>query len=454
MASEWSMCTAGEIAATARNALVGGPFGSNLVSADYVESGVPVIRGQNMGSRWISGDFAFVSEDKALSLQSNLARPGDIVFTQRGTLGQVCLVPFGRFDKYLLSQSQMKLTPDSLRADSLFLYYLFSSEEQQDYIRQHAIQTGVPHTNLGILRDTPLLLPTIEEQRAIAHILGTLDDKIELNRKRNETLEAMARALFQSWFVDFDPVRAKAEGRDTGLPAHIADLFPDSFEDSELGPLPVGWKAMRVEDVSERIAMGPFGSSIKVETFVDAGVPVISGQHLRGFMLEDSVFNFITEKHAQRLAKAQVRRGDVVFTHAGSIGQAAFIPEESLYERYVISQRQFFMRCNHSFVTPSFIALYFGTDGGRHKLLANTSSSGVPSIARPVSYLRTIFIPVPPSAILRQFEFLTAPLLSKYRKNQDNNTSLTQLRDSLLPKLISGEIRVGRAERLIVEAGV
>ncbi len=166
-----------------------------------------------MGSRWVSGDFAFVSEEKALSLQSNLARSGDIVFTQRGTLGQVSLVPSGKFERYLLSQSQMKLTPDNNRADLLFLYYVFSSEEQQDYVRQHAIQTGVPHTNLGILRDTPFLLPTIEEQRAIAYILGTLDDKIELNRRMNETLEAMARALFQSWFVDFDPVRAKAAAR-------------------------------------------------------------------------------------------------------------------------------------------------------------------------------------------------------------------------------------------------
>ena len=109
-----------------------------------------------------------------------------------------------------------------------------------------AIANGRPHTNLGILRGQMPALPPLDEQRAIAHILGTLDDKIELNRRMNETLEAMARALFKSWFVDFDPVRAKAEGRDPGLPKPLADLFPDSFEDSELGEIPKGWEVRRL----------------------------------------------------------------------------------------------------------------------------------------------------------------------------------------------------------------
>ena len=241
MVGEWQEVTVSEVAESTRNALVGGPFGSNLVSSDYVESGVPVIRGQNMGARWVGGDFAYVTPSKAASLEANIARPGDIVFTQRGTLGQVSLVPERPFERYLVSQSQMKLTVDRGIADPLFLYYVFCSAEQQEHIRQHAIQTGVPHTNLGTLRATPVSLPPLPEQRTIAHILGTLDDKIELNRRMNETLGAMAQALFKSWFVDFDPVRAKAEGRDSGVPQPLADLFPDSFEDSELGEIPMGW---------------------------------------------------------------------------------------------------------------------------------------------------------------------------------------------------------------------
>jgi type I restriction enzyme S subunit len=208
-------CTVSELAAQTRNSLVGGPFGSDLVSKDYVPTGVPVIRGTNMGhGRWVDGEFAYVTPEKAESLSSNCAKPGDIVFTQRGTLGQVALVPKKGADRYLISQSQMKLTVDAEKADPMFRYYIFSSAEQQDYIRQNAIQTGVPHTNLGILRNTPLTLPPLAKQKGIAAVLGALDDKIELNRRMNATLEAMARALFQSWFVDFDPVRAKLDGRE------------------------------------------------------------------------------------------------------------------------------------------------------------------------------------------------------------------------------------------------
>ena len=208
--TEWIEATIEDIVAPSRNALVGGPFGSNLVSRDYVSEGVPVIRGQNMGSRWIAGDFVFVTPQKAKSLEANLARPSDIILTQRGTLGQVSLVPSASFKRYLVSQSQMKVTVNREIADPLFFYYVLSSAEQQAYVRQNAIQTGVPHTNLGILRATPVPVPPLNEQRAIAHILGTLDDKIECNRRMNATLEAMARTLFKSWFIDFDPVHAKA----------------------------------------------------------------------------------------------------------------------------------------------------------------------------------------------------------------------------------------------------
>ena len=283
MGGEWRESIVGEIASPVRNALVGGPFGSNLVSRDYVDAGVPVIRGQNMGGRWVSGEFAYVTDTKADSLDANLARPGDIVFTQRGTLGQVSVVPAGKFDRYLVSQSQMKLTVNCELADPMFIYYVFSTAEQQDYIRQNAIQTGVPHTNLGILRGTPVPLPSLPEQRAIAHILGTLDDKIELNRRMNETLEAIAWVLFKSWFVDFDPVRAKAEGRDPGLPQPLADLFPDSFEESELGEIPRGWKVGSVDDEFT----STMGQSPPGETYNEAGegLPFYQGRSDFGFRL-------------------------------------------------------------------------------------------------------------------------------------------------------------------------
>ena len=174
--SEWPTATIEDIAAESPNALVGGPFGSNLVSRDYVPEGVPVIRGQNMGDRWVAGQFVFVTPEKAETLRANLARPGDIILTQRGTLGQVSLVPCS-LACCLVSQSQMKVTVSREIADPLFFYYVLSSAEQQDHVRRNAIQTAVPHTNLGILRSTPIQIPPLDEQRAVAHILGSLDDK-------------------------------------------------------------------------------------------------------------------------------------------------------------------------------------------------------------------------------------------------------------------------------------
>ena len=196
---EWKSSTVRGLASSARNAIVGGPFGSDLVSRDYVEHGVPVIRGQNMSGQWVSGTFVFVTPAKAKSLEANLARPGDIVFTQRGTLGQVSLVPGKPFESYLVSQSQMKLSVNREVADPLFFFYVFTSEKQQELISGGTIQTGVPHINLGILRDIPVQLPPLPEQRAIAGALSDVDELIgsldQLIAKKRDLKQAAMQCL-------------------------------------------------------------------------------------------------------------------------------------------------------------------------------------------------------------------------------------------------------------------
>jgi type I restriction enzyme S subunit len=190
-----------DIAARRANATVGGPFGSDLVAKDYVDSGVPVIRGQNMGHRYVSGEFAFVSPAKAKALQANLARPSDLVFTQRGTLGQVALVPTGPYKEYLISQSQMKLTLDCGAAAPGYVHQYFASALGQKQILDSAIQTGVPHTNLGILRNYAVPMPRrVDEQDAIAAALTDADaliDSLEqlLTKKRQIKQGAMQELL-------------------------------------------------------------------------------------------------------------------------------------------------------------------------------------------------------------------------------------------------------------------
>jgi type I restriction enzyme S subunit len=438
MADEWRELTVGEIAAPERNALVGGPFGSNLVSSDYVDAGVPVIRGQNMGGRWVAGEFAYVTDAKAESLKANLARPGDIIFTQRGTLGQVSVVPSARIDRYLVSQSQMKLTVNRKLADPLFLYYVFSTAEQQDYIRQNAIQTGVPHTNLGILRGTPILLPPLPEQRSIAHILGTLDDKIELNRRMNATLEAMARALFQSWFVDFDPVRAKAEGRDPGLPPEIAALFPDSFEDSVVGEIPRGWGVKHVGELADIV--GGTTPSTKEPKFWDGGTHAwATPKDLSGLSVPVllNTERRITDAGLSQVGSGLLPIGTVLLSSRAPIGYLA------VAEIPVAINQGFIAMIPKAGMSNLFLLLW--ASSAQEAIVSRANGSTFLEISK--ANFRPIPVVTPTVDLMRSFEKLARPLFERIVANTREAQSLATLRDTLLPKLISGELRVEDAER-------
>lgn len=188
--------------------------------------------------------------------------------------------------------------------------------------------------------------------------------------------------------------------------------------------------------------MGPFGSNIKVSTFVSEGVPIISGNHLRGFFLEESEFNFITEEHAERLKNSIVSSGDLIFTHAGNIGQIAMIPEGCKYNRYVLSQRQFYLRCDKTKVVPEFLLMFFHSASGQHELLSYANQTGVPSIAQPASNLKKIPFKCPPIQEQMTWQKQVQPLLNRYLNNRLENERLSIIRDTLFPRLMSGELDV------------
>ncbi len=432
-------CTVGDVAAPSRNSLVGGPFGSDLVSRDYVPSGVPVIRGTNMGhGRWVDGEFVFVSEQKAASLSANCARFGDLVFTQRGTIGQVALIREKSAPRYLISQSQMKLSVDTSKADALYLYYVFTSDEQQAYIRQNAIQTGVPHTNLGILRTTPIALPSLATQKAIAKVLGALDDKIELNRRMNATLEATARALFQSWFMDFDPVRAKLDGRTpAGYNEATAALFPDSVQDSDAGHIPSGWTVEPVGNVVECVGGGT--PSTAEPMYWDGGTHHWTTpkdfSSLQSPVLVDTDRK-LTRAGIAKISSGLLPAGTLLLSSRAPVGYLAIsaIP-------VAINQGFIALKCN------TRASAYFMLNWCQTNMVeveSRATGTTFPEISK--QNFRPIPVVLPPQELMAEFTRRVAPLYERITTNVFQSRTLAALRDSLLPKLLSGELRVSALE--------
>ena len=185
------------------------------------------------------------------------------------------------------------------------------------------------------------------------------------------------------------------------------------------------YKTYKIKDLINEISMGPFGSNIKVECFVDSGIPVLNGSNLTGFALNDNSFRYVTPEKADSLGKANAYRGDIVITHRGTLGQIVFIPENSKYSRYVISQSQFRVKCNEK-VLPEYLVYYFHTNAGQHRLLSNASQVGVPALARASTTFQTLEIDIPDVTEQRKIVDLLEPIREKIELNNAINNNLEQ----------------------------
>ena len=194
------------------------------------------------------------------------------------------------------------------------------------------------------------------------------------------------------------------------------------------------YETYRIADLIDEIAMGPFGSNIKVSCFVDSGVPVLNGSNLEGFSLSEKTFRYVTRKKADSLNKANAHRGDIVITHRGTLGQIVFIPQDSKYDRYVISQSQFRVRCNDK-VLPEYLVYYFHTPIGQHKLLSNASQVGVPALARPSSTFQQIEVVLPELSIQKCVVEIIYTIQKKIVNNQELNDNLQQQAAALFSSL-------------------
>lgn len=407
--SQWVEVTMKDVAQS--RGLVGGPFGSKLVSRDYVETGIPVIRGQNLGSgRWVSlSNSVYVTEAKAKrDLGGNLAEAGDLVFTQRGTLGQVAIMPPDA-PPCVISQSQMRLRVDSLKADPAYVYYWSTSPGFRQAISDHAIVAGVPHINLGILGALPLSLPPRTTQQAIARVMGTIDDLIENNRRRIEVLEEMARAIYHEWFVKFR------------YPGH--EDVP--MVDSALGPIPEGWEVGELSDLVQLIRDTVDPAAIDAET------PAIGLEHIPRSQITLESWGSAGDQGSR---KGVFEKGDVLF---GKIRpyfhKVSVAPVDGICSTDAIVLRPAAESWGQAVFVLSSVELV------AH---ATATSNGTKMPRADWKVLGRWPVALPPSAIAGHFTEIARDQLEVAERLMFENARLAKLRDLLLPKLVTGEIDV------------
>jgi type I restriction enzyme S subunit len=435
MAGEWPTRSIDELKANSRAAIAIGPFGSRMKSDCYVPTGIPVIRGTNISdTRELVGDMVYITPEKAEEVQSSIIFADDLFFPHRGSIGLVGIVPRSGVARYVQSSSMMKLTCDRGQVEPLYLFYFFRSAQGRQELLKNASTVGTPGIGqpLSSLKAIRVPYPPLSEQKAIVAVLGALDDKIELNRRMNATLEAMARALFHSWFVDFDPVRAKLDGRQpAGLDGATAALFPATFHDSPLGHIPIGWSAQRLPDAIEvnprrtlkSGTIAPYLDMKNLPTQGHSAEEVIERAFSSGtkFQNGDTLLARITP------CLENGKTGYVDFLEDGQVGWGS---------------TEYIVLAPKSPLPPQFGYLLARSDALRSHAIQNmTGTSGRQRV--PSECFNTFWLTVPNSAdIARRFDELTAPLMAKIKANSKESRVLATLRDTLLPKLLSGELSV------------
>jgi type I restriction enzyme S subunit len=408
-----------------------GPFGSQLHQEDYVTSGTPIITVEHLGQNSILHEgVPRVSDADRNRLSRYSLCTGDIVFSRVGSVDRRALVKCAE-DGWLFSGRCLRVRPNAEKIDSGFLSYFFGLPAFKEYIRAIAVGATMPSLNTSILSEVVVLHPrSIGEQRAIARILGALDDKIELNRRMNETLEAMARVLFKSWFVDFDPVRAKTAGREQrGLASDIAGLFPDAFDQDEM---PLGWHLGQLSDIASVV----MGASPPGETYneLGIGVPLVNGPVEYG--------DFFVEKKKWTTQPTRLScKGDLILCVRGSTtGRHAFSDDEYCLGGGVCAIRA--IRSEQALVNRLVL-------DGLPELLSKTTGSVFPNLSS--EDIKSLRVVIPPLPIAKLFCNLIAPADQRVWNNVSESRTLSMLRDTLLPRLISGGVRVKDAERVVAE---
>jgi len=463
---DWPLVTIDSIKADNKGSIAIGPFGSRMKSDCYVEDGIPVIRGTNIsGGPTFEGNFVYITQDKADALGSSNVYQYDLVFPHRGSIGEVGIILDD--ERYVISSSLMKLTCDRKRVNPKFLYYFFKSSIGRHELLKNASQVGTPGIGqpLSSLKSIEFRLPPLNIQNKIEVMLTSLDAKIELNRQTNQTLEQIAQAIFKSWFVDFEPVKAKIKAKQNGQDPELvamcaisglstdsaaaeeqlkgldetvmqqlkttAALFPDALVDSELGEIPEGWGVTRFKKIVEKY----IDNRGKTPPVVDSGIPLLEVKHLPDGSMKPNLntTKFVDNETYESWFRAHLEAGDIIISTVGTIGRICMVPEN---EKITIAQNLLGMRFKKEKASPFFMYYQMDNFRFRHDVDARLIITVQASIKR--KDLETIDLLEPPVVLQNKFANFVRPFVAMQQSNQE--IELAEMRDNLLPKLLSGQL--------------
>ena len=441
MAGEWRPVTLADVCREVR-------YGYTASATDR-PTGIRFLRVTDIASGmldWKNVPFCEISDQ---DFERYRLEPGDIVIARMGTIGVSALIR--ERSKAVAASYLIRHRLHESIALPQFIAYVFRSPAYWDFIWSHGGCGAVqPNINAKVLGQFCFQLPPLPEQRAIAHILGTLDDKIELNRRMSETLEAMARALFKAWFVDFEPVRAKMEGRWRrgqslpGLPADLYDLFPDRLVDSELGEIPEGWAVTTLADHFDAVK----GVSYKGSGLCDDGVAL----HNLNSIYEGGGYKYegIKYYYGEYAERHVVRPGDVIVANTEQghdrllIGYAAIVPRV-FGDHGIASHHIYRLRPKpESPLTGTFLCWLLNSPQ-MHDVVSGYANGTTVNML-PIDGVQKPPVVCPPARLVAAFDSLVLNAEGRREEMISESRTLAALRDALLPKLISGELRLKDAE--------
>ena len=417
---------------------------SEEVSYGYTESASPERIGprflritdiQNGVVNWNSVPFCPITKSDH---EKYRLHAGDIVIARTGnSTGENFL--FRGSEDSVFASYLIRFRIDQSIADPAFVWYNLRTRQWWDFIDGSKTGSAQAGANAKVLGQYSFVLPPLAEQKRIAEVLGALDDKIELNRRTNATLEATARALFQSWFVDFDPVRAKLDGRTpSGIDPATAALFPDSFEESPLGHIPKGWGATTLG-----ACIGfRSGFSFKSQDWQESGIPVVKIGSVKPGIIDLTQVSFVSEKIAEQAARYRLSTGDMLIGMTGYVGEVGLVPPSN--NPPLLNQRvgKFMMQKPG---TESLAFWYCTTRQPEFRAFVEARSHGTAQANVSRESIMEFPLIAPSSAMLDAYNRECQPMLDRILSNHAESRTLAILRDTLLPKLLSGELSVKEA---------